>query len=44
MIIYLAGLQDIPRTLYEAARIDGAGTFSIFKKITLPLITPTMFL
>jgi len=43
MVIYLAGLQDIPKTLYEAARIDGAGSFYIFKKITIPLITPTMF-
>lgn len=43
MIIYLAGLQDIPRTMYEAARIDGAGTLAVFRKITLPLITPTMF-
>lgn len=43
MIIYLAGLQDIPRTLYEAARIDGAGPFSLFRKITVPLVTPTMF-
>lgn len=43
MVIYLAGLQDIPKTLYEAAKIDGAGHFGIFRKITLPLITPTMF-
>jgi len=43
MVIYLAGLQDIPKTLYEAARIDGAGPFTIFRRITIPLITPTMF-
>lgn len=43
MIIYLAGLQDIPRTLYEAGRIDGAGSFTLFRKITVPLVTPTMF-
>ncbi len=43
MIIYLAGLQDIPHNLYEAAKIDGAGNFKVFSKITLPLITPTMF-
>lgn len=43
MIIYLAGLQDIPRTLIEASRIDGASKFKVFRYITLPLITPTMF-
>lgn len=43
MVIYLAGLQDIPRTLYEAARIDGAGPFALFRRITVPLITPSMF-
>ena len=43
MIIYLAGLQDIPRTFVEAAMIDGASKFKIFRYITLPLITPTMF-
>ncbi len=43
MVIYLAGLQDIPKTLYEAARIDGAGHFMIFRKITVPMVTPTMF-
>ena len=43
MVLYLAGLQDIPKTLYEAARIDGAGTLTIFRRITMPLITPTMF-
>ena len=43
MIIYLAGLQDIPKTFVEAAMIDGANKFKIFRYITLPLITPTMF-
>ncbi|GAB6190147.1 sugar ABC transporter permease [Marinitoga arctica] len=43
MIIYLAGLQDIPKSLIEAARVDGATKFAEFKYITLPLITPTMF-
>ncbi len=43
MIIYLAGLQDIPRTLYEAAQIDGATPWQRFKNITLPLLTPTTF-
>jgi multiple sugar transport system permease protein len=41
-IIYLAGLQNIPPHLYEAARIDGAGTWQTFRRITLPLLTPTL--
>lgn len=43
MVIYLAGLQNIPREYYEAAQIDGAGTFRQFRDITLPLLTPTTF-
>jgi multiple sugar transport system permease protein len=43
MIIYLAGLQSIPTTLYEAAKIDGANTWQRFWRITLPLITPVIF-
>ena len=43
MIILLAGLQGIPRPLYEAAHLDGAGPFATFFKITLPLLTPTLF-
>jgi len=42
MIIYLAGLQDIPAELYEAAKIDGANRWSEFRKITLPLLTPSI--
>lgn len=42
-IIYLAGLQNIPPHLYEAAEIDGAGTWQKFWKITLPMLSPTMF-
>ena len=42
-IIYLAGLQNIPQHLYEAAMIDGAGRVSQFRRITLPLLTPTIF-
>ncbi len=38
MVIYLAGLQDIPATLYEAAEIDGAGEWKAFWWITLPLL------
>lgn len=42
MVIYLAGLQAIPRELYEAAEIDGAGMTQIFFKITLPLLKPVI--
>ena len=42
-IIYLAGLQNIPPHLYEAARIDGAGAWQRFWRITIPLLTPTLF-
>jgi multiple sugar transport system permease protein len=41
MIIFLAGLQDIPRDYYEAATIDGAGAWRRFRTITLPLLKPT---
>lgn len=44
MILFLAGLQLVPQNLYEAARIDGANRLSQFKNITLPIITPTIFL
>jgi len=40
MIIYLAGLQDIPEELYEAARIDGAGSTQLFRHITIPMLMP----
>lgn len=43
MIIFLAGLQDIPGDLYEAARIDGASAWQRFRAITLPLLRPTSF-
>lgn len=43
MILFLAGLQFIPETLKEAARIDGANKFQTFSKVTLPLLTPTTF-
>lgn len=42
MIIYLAGLQGVPTQLYEAAEIDGAGSFSKFRNVTLPMISPTI--
>lgn len=44
MLIYLAGLQDIPETLYEAARIDGANWWQVIRYITVPLLRPTTFL
>ncbi|MBP1692496.1 MAG: sugar transporter permease [Chloroflexi bacterium] len=43
MVIFLAGLLTIPSVLYEAAAIDGAGSWKRFWKITLPLLTPTIF-
>ena len=43
MIIFLAGLQGIPRELYEAARVDGANGFKCFRNVTLPMLTPTIF-
>jgi len=43
MIIFLAGLQNIPKTLYEAAEIDGAGPVKKFFSITLPILSPTTF-
>lgn len=42
MIIYLAGLQNVPDTLLEAAEIDGAGTLRRFFSITIPMISPTL--
>jgi multiple sugar transport system permease protein len=43
MVIYLASLQGVPQHLYEAAAIDGAGAWHSFWRITLPLLTPTLF-
>ncbi|WP_235593207.1 carbohydrate ABC transporter permease [Paenibacillus sp. 32O-W] len=43
MIIYLAGLQGVPRSLYEAATVDGAGMLRKFVSITIPMLTPTIF-
>jgi len=43
MVIYLAGLQDIPEVLYEAASIDGASSLQRIVRITLPLLTPQIF-
>lgn len=43
MILFLAGLQEIPQDYYEAAQVDGAGSIYEFFKITLPLLSPTIF-
>lgn len=43
-IILLAGLQTIPRQLYEAARVDGANTWQMFKNVTVPLMIPVFVL
>ena len=43
MVIFLAALKGVPQDLYEAASIDGAGKFTQFLKITIPLITPVIF-
>jgi raffinose/stachyose/melibiose transport system permease protein len=42
MILYLAGRQNIPRELTEAAMTDGAGPWQVFRRITLPLLGPTI--
>jgi multiple sugar transport system permease protein len=43
MLIYLAGLQSIPRELYDAARLDGAGTLALTRHVTLPMISPVTY-
>lgn len=40
-LLFLAGMQGIPETYYEAARVDGAGPWQRFRRITVPLLTPT---
>ncbi|WP_431324234.1 carbohydrate ABC transporter permease [Rhizobium sp. YTU87027] len=42
MVLFLAGLQNVSQTLVEAARIDGAGRFAVFKHVTLPALRPTI--
>jgi multiple sugar transport system permease protein len=44
MVLFLAALQGVPPELYEAARTDGAGPWTTFRRITLPLISPTILL
>lgn len=43
LIVYMAALQDVPKELYESARLDGATGFQQFVKISVPLISPTTF-
>lgn len=43
MIIYVAAIQNIPKDLYDAAKIDGAGIWTQFIKITMPMISPVIF-
>ena len=43
MVLYLAGLSEIPSSYYESASMDGAGAFQKFRKITLPCLWPTIF-
>lgn len=43
VVIYLAALQQVPKDLYEAASLDGAGTFAKFRSITLPMISGALF-
>ncbi len=43
MVVYLAALQGVPQELYDAAAVDGAGAWQRFRRVTLPLISPTTF-
>ncbi|TLN00786.1 sugar ABC transporter permease [bacterium] len=43
VVIFLAALQDVPEELNDAARVDGANKFGIFRHVTLPLISPSIF-
>lgn len=43
IVIYLAGLQSIPATMYEASRIDGAGAWARFRHVTVPMMSPVIF-
>ncbi|MFG1699673.1 carbohydrate ABC transporter permease [Nonomuraea sp. NPDC049309] len=44
MVLFLAALQGVPKQLYEAAQLDGAGAWTRFRRITVPLISPTILL
>ena len=43
VVVFLAALQDVPEELQDAAKVDGASSFQIFKNITIPLISPALF-
>ncbi|GAA1828294.1 sugar ABC transporter permease [Luedemannella flava] len=43
MVIFLAGLKQIPRELYDASSVDGAGSWRTFRSVTLPMLTPVVF-
>ena len=43
IVVFLAGLGSIPNELYEAARIDGASGWQLFRRITIPMLSPTTF-
>ncbi len=43
VVLYLAGLQDVPQELYDAAMVDGATVFQKFRAVTLPMMTPVIF-
>jgi multiple sugar transport system permease protein len=43
VVLYLAGLQDVPQDLYDAADVDGAGFWRKFRNVTLPMMTPVVF-
>ena len=43
VVIYLAALQDVPRSLYESAELDGAGAWTKLRSITIPLISPVIY-
>lgn len=43
IILYTAGLQEVPRDYYDAAAVDGASSFQQFRSITVPMVTPTIF-
>jgi multiple sugar transport system permease protein len=43
MLIFLAGLQSVPTELYDAAKVDGAGTWARFRHVTVPMISPVLF-
>src|SRR5206468_4361285 len=42
VVIFLAGLQDVPRELYEAAKLDGAGPFRLVRDVTIPMLSPVI--